>query len=272
MNIDVSKAETVDSPECISCMECVSACPTKKGTLVPSLGGRALKAGKVVALGLGIYLGAAAVGQALGLLRFSAPSLGELSSKGLLKVEDIKGSSTYAAVAESFGVELERLYREAGVDPQKVPPETMLKDTGRLAGIEGFEADAVRVAVARILGLPYAGEDAGLPSADPAVAAPQAAASPAAAVPSAAPPASGAASTATGAESDRPAAALIVPADFALEGTMSVAEIAGALKADEAAVLAKLGLPAAFPLDRPLRDLKDEYGYTMADLKERIKR
>jgi ferredoxin len=262
MNIDVSTAQAVKSPECISCMECVTACPTKKGTLATTLGGKVVKIGLVVALGFGIYLGAAAVGQVIGMLRFSAPSLTQQASAGTLRVEDIKGSSTYASVAQSFGIELERLYREVGIDARKVPPETMLKDTGKLAGIDGFEADAVRIAVAKILGVPYSGEKGDLALANQEAAAPAAVTAPAAQKPAVQ-------------ASPKPAAAaeaaLVVPADFALEGTMSIDEIAKALSSSPAAVIKKLGLPTDIPVDKPLRDLKDQYGFTMPDLKAKIK-
>ena len=246
MNIDVSHGDAINSPECISCMECVTVCPTKKNTLVTTLGGKAVKVGLIVALGFGIYFGAAAIGQALGMLRFSAQSLQEKASLGTLKVEDIKGSSTYASVAASYGVDLERLYRESGVDSKLVPPDTMLKDTGKLAGIDGFEADTVRVAVAKILGIPYAGESG--------TAAP-AAVKPATVQPTTTPTAS---------------AALVVPADFVLEGTMSINDIAKALNATTVAIIAKLGLPADIAVDKPLRDMKDQYGYTMPTLKEKF--
>jgi ferredoxin len=248
MNIDVSKPDAVTSPECISCMECVIACPTKKSTLATTLGGKALKVGTIVAIGFGIYLGAALVGQAVGMLRFTAPSLKEQASAGTLKVEDIKGSSTWRSVADSFGIELERLYREAGVDPNKVPPDTMIKDTGTLAGIDGFEADAARIAVAAIIGAPYIGEKGDLAPAQP-VAAPEK-------------PAAAAGSV---------QGALVVPADFALEGTMSINDIAAALGSSAAKIIEKLGLPADIPADTPLRDMKDKYGYSLPSLKEKIK-
>lgn len=249
MNIDVSHAGAIDSPECISCMECVTTCPTRKNSLVTTLGGKAVKVGIIVALGFGIYLGAAAIGQAAGMLHFVAPSLNQLSSKGTLDVVDIKGSSSWGAVAESFGLDLERLYRAVGVDGSKIPADTMLKDTGKLIGVESFEADAVRVAVARILGVPYAGENGDLTTAAPAAEAAPSAATPAAAT-----------------------AAFTVPADFALEGTMSIADLGAILKTTNQAIIAKLGLPAGIPVDKPLRDLKDQYGFTMTDLKERIKK
>jgi ferredoxin len=261
MNVEVATAEKINSPECIACMECVTSCPTKKRTLSTTLGGKAVKTGLVVVIGLALYLGAALVGQGLGMLRFSAKSLQEQASTGMLKVEDIKGSSTYAAVAQAFGIELERLYRELKLDDKKVPPETMLKDTGKLAGIDGFEADAVRVAVAKILGVPYAGEKGDMA---PAAAKTEAQAQGAAQSPPAADKAAPAAASAT-------AAALTVPSDFVLEGTMSIDDVAKALNAKNTAVIAKLGLPADIATDKPLRDMKDQYGYTMPDLKAKIK-
>jgi hypothetical protein len=124
----------------------------------------------------------------------------------------------------------------------------MLKDTGKLAGIEGFEADTVRKAVAKILGLPYAGEGGTTTPATPDTTVP---ATPKPAI----------------AEQSQ----LIVPSDFVLEGTMSINDIATALKASTAAIVAKLGLPADIALDKPLRDMKDQYGYSMTTLKEKIK-
>jgi ferredoxin len=271
MNVEVSTASTVSSPECIACMECVTSCPTKKRTLSTTLGGRRVGTWLVAGIGIGLYVAAALVGQGLGMLRFSPKSLQEQASAGALKVEDIKGSSTWATVAQSFGIDLDRLYREAGVDPKKVPPDSMLKDTGKLAGIAGFEADAVRMAVARIIGVPYAGEKAAAPAPAPAqTAAPQKAAGaepvpkPAAAAAPAQAPAQPAAA------SQKAAPALVVPADFALEGTMSIADVAAALGASTAAVAAKLGLPPDIPTDQPLRDMREEYGYSMPDLKARI--
>jgi len=252
-------------------MECVTACPTKKSSLVTTLGGKVVKIGIVVAIGFAIYLGAAAIGQATGMLRFTAQSLQEKAATGALKVEDIKGSSTYAAVAASYGVELERLYREAGIDPKVVPPETMLKDTGKLAGIAGFEADTVRKAVARILGIPYAGEGGATTPATPGTAVPSASpaaipAAPTTTQPAAAAPAKPAVPTpqavlATAKPAGAEQGALVVPADFVLEGTMSINDIAKALNASIAAIIAKLGLPADIAVDKPLRDMKDQYGY-----------
>lgn len=288
MNIDVSHPGEVKSMECIGCLECVTVCPTKVKSLETTLAGKPVKIGAIVAIGLAIYFGALGIGRLTGFAEFSAPTLEQLAEHGTLKVEDIKGSSTWGQVAESFGVELAQLYREAGVDSSKVPAETRLKDTGALIGAD-FEADTVRIAVAKILGIPYSGEggeakteesavaaaaapaSAPVMSAGPATTQPAAAAAPAAAPAKAASPVATAAPAAAAAAAVTPAAAaLVVPEGFALEGTMTVAEVAAALKASPAAVIAKLGLPADAPLDKTLREMKDQYGYTMPALKERF--
>lgn len=259
MNIDVSTAGTVSSAECIACMECVTACPTKKNTLEATLAGKPVKARTIVIAGFAIFLAAALIGQTAGMLHFVAPTLQSMAEKGTLKVDDIKGSSTYESVAESFGIELERLYREVGIDRKTVPPDTMLKDTGKLAGIAGFEADAVRVAVAKIIGVPYAGESGNLAQ-DKAVA--QAKTNDSDKSPT---------TVKADGSAEKHESTLQVPLDFALEGTMTIAEVAKALNSTIAAVIAKLALPADIPVDRPLRDMKDQYGYSMPALKEKIK-
>jgi len=253
MNIDVMKPDAVNSAECIACFECVTTCPTKKGTLKTFLAGKPVKMGILALIGLGLYVGTLGIGHLTGLVRFNPIPLSQRAVEGGLMIEDIKGSSTWGEVADSFGVELERLYREAGVDGSKVPSETKLKDTGALIGVKDFEADTARFALAKILGIPYAGENG---AAEPAPSAE--------AVPTAEPaPAAKAVTAEVG-------AAPKAPADFALEGTMTIMDTASALGWTPAQVIGKLGLPVDTPQDKPLRDMKDSYGYTMPALKTRI--
>ncbi len=158
MNIPVMRIDSVDSAECIGCMECVSACPTKKGTLTGFLAGAPVRLGLVALAGVGLYVGVLGAGKASGSIAFTPPTLQERAAAGDLKVEDIKGSSTWAEAAASYGVDLAALYREAGIDAASVPPVTRLKDTGAIIGA-AFEAETVRAAVARLLGVPYAGRE-----------------------------------------------------------------------------------------------------------------
>ncbi len=262
MNVEVSTVQVVNSPECIACMECVTACPTKKPSLVATLAGKAVNLWTPIIIGLAIYIGAALIGQATNMLQFVAPKLTDLASKGNINVADIKGSSTYAEVAAAFGIETERLYRELGLDMKKVPETTKLKDTAALADIEDFETDTVRFAVAKILGVPYEGESAETGTTEKPA---ETSAAPQAQEQQAEP-------TSAKTETAKPAAAAFtVPADFVLEGTMTIQDVAKALSVSTQQVIQKLGLPADIPVDKPLRDMKDQYGYTMTTLKDKIK-
>jgi len=245
MNIDVMHAGTIDSPECIACGECVSACPTKKNTLAVFLAGKKVPLLVIALIGIGVYTVPLALGAFTNTIQFSEPTLKEIAATGDLRIEDIKGSTTYDELSASFGLDLEALFADAGIDPAKVPRGTKIKDTGALIGVADFETDTVRFAAAELLGLPYEGEHEAAPV-DKAPAATDAAAP------------------------DAHQAYIPADGDFALTGSMSIKDIAGALGWAEARVLVKLGLPKDTPLDTPLRDLKDRYGFTMSTLKERI--
>ncbi|MEN6382328.1 MAG: 4Fe-4S binding protein [Rectinema sp.] len=275
MNIDVSTVKTITSPECIGCMECVTACPTKKSTLYTTLAGKKVKTGTIVIVGLAIYLGALGVGALTGKLDFVGPSLTDEATKGTLKIEDIRGSSTWEEIAESFNVSLIELYKAANVDETKVPPDTKLKDTGALIG-RTFEADEVRIALATLLGISYSGENGTTPSSPVQTVQAVETAQSAPAVPEKIIEPTEAAKPATSAEPVAPVApavsegALAVPEGFVLEGTMTIKDIATALNVPEAKVIEKLQLPADISVTTPLRDMKDQYGYTMTALKERF--
>jgi len=246
MNVAVSTSGDVESAECIACLECVDACPAAKGTLVPRLGGKTLRPALVAVLGIALFAVAIGVGQATGFLHFVAPTLQSRAAAGDLSVDNIKGSSTYQAVAEAFGLDRERLYRELGLDPAIVPPETMIKDTAKLTGQADFETDTVRATVARLANLPPpTGEAKPIEEAKPA-------------------------ETAKPMEADT-SPVVVIPATFELEGTMSVSEAALAIGIAESQLLAKLGLPADMPRDKPLRELKDEYGFTLPTLKAKLR-
>jgi ferredoxin len=264
MDIKVAKMDTVKSPECIDCFECVSNCPTGKGKLKAVWAGRAAKLGFIAAAGLGIYVLSIGIGNLLGMAKFGPVSLEVKAKEGAISVTDIKGSSTWAEIAAGFKVDAAELMRASGVDPAKVDAGSMLKSLVGSPEHPDFTPDTARVALARMIGVEYAGEEGeGGEGEGEAMKAKEAAVAPASP-----------AKTAEAAHSGKPAAeataGLTVPADFNLEGTMSIQEVAAALGGSAAQVVAKLKLPAAIPTDKPLRDLKADYGYTMPELKARI--
>ncbi|AEJ19717.1 4Fe-4S binding protein [Gracilinema caldarium] len=267
MNVEVSTVQAINSPECIACMECVTACPTKKPSLVATLGGKVLNLWTVVIIGLAIYVGAVLIGQVTGMLQFVPPKLTDLASKGAINVADIKGSSTFAEVATAFGIETEQLYRELGLDMKKVPETTKLKDTAAVAGIEEFETDTVRFAVAKILGVPYAGES-GEGAEAQTTAKQETEKTNSTSIET---PTQTSVQTAQPVSETKSPTAFVVPVDFVLEGTMTIQDVAKVLSVSAKQVIEKLGLPADIPVDKPLKDMKDQYGYSMGALKEKIK-
>jgi NAD-dependent dihydropyrimidine dehydrogenase PreA subunit len=245
MNIPVDKVDRVDSPECIGCYECVTSCPTKPKSLTAQIGGKVISLGWVILIGLGIYLGTIGVGRLLGMARFGPASLQEKVAVGELQIADIRGSTTWAEIATAFQVDLATLMRAAGIDPEKVPPATKLKDTGAISGQANFETDTARLALASMLGIEYAGETEEETGPKTMPQTPQ---------------------SPTTSNSE----ALIVPSEFSLEGTMTIEEIATELKTSPIAIIQKLGLPKDIPQNRALRDLKDEFGFNMTELKSKI--
>ncbi len=257
MNVQVMASGTVNDSECISCMECVTACPTGKKTLGAFFAGKRVLILAVAIIAVLLYIGTMFVGKVTGTIRYTEPTLTELAKQGALKIEDIKGSTTWGELASSWKVDLNALLAAAGVDPAVVPPETRLKDTAAVAGIPDFEPDTARFAIAGMLGIEYAGEnEVDSDHEATASAAPVASQSPAPAVPAV--------------EAAPAVTALRAPAGFLLEGTMTVRDVAAALGWTENQVLEKLSLSADLPRDRPLRELKDSYGFNMAALKTRI--
>ncbi len=244
MNIPVATLKTITSPECISCFECVSNCPTKKGTLRTTLAGHAVKTGWVIVAGLGIYGLSVGVGHLLGMARFGPASLHEQELGGKLKITDIKGSASWGEIAASFKVDLHELMKDSGIDPAVVPPETKLKETAKLSGKADFTPDTARFALAKMLGVAYAGESGtGM---------------------------SEGAKEAGEAHNNEAAATLTVPADFELEGTMTIQDVASAFGVSTTQVIAKLKLPADIPVDKILKELRSAYNFSMPDLKVRI--
>lgn len=218
MNLPVAQVEVMNSPECISCGECVASCPTKKGTLKMVWAKKAVPVALVAVVGLAIYAGSVGIGHLLGVDRFGPLSLKDQAKAGVLTLEDIKGSTTWGEVEAVFGIPAVQLQRAVGLDPATQTPEILLKASGA-------SPETIREAVGVLLGVPSQG---------------------------------------TLAEPEPSA----VPA-FELEGSMSLKDAAEALgrSADDLKVL--WGLPEAMPVDRPLRDLKADYGFSMPELKEK---
>lgn len=246
MGVKVANVDRVDSPECISCLECVEACPTGKGTLKASFAGKGMKAALVVAIGAAIYLGALAIGRLSGFATFDKPTLASQAAAGTLQVDGIKGSSTYGDVAAAFGIALPDLLAKLELPSDRIAAGTKINQTAAIMGLDYYETDLVRFAVADLKGIAYLGEDAAAESAQ-------------------APAATGGTEA-----SEASVGSIAVPAGYELKGSATVRSLAADLSATEEAVLGKLGLPGDVDRDKPLKDVAASLGIDMIELRSRL--
>jgi ferredoxin len=264
VNLNVSNVKAITSPECINCLECVTDCPTKKDTLFPAIFNKFTRPLTIGILGIVIYIGIIGASKITGYWESVNATLEERAEEGLLTPDDIKGSNTISEVAVSFNLDLNDLYKNLNLDISKVPKTTRLREIKDLIGSETFEAEQVREVVKAMLGmqveesLPAESNVDVLPSernVDTSHAVPKIQQQ------TKNPPDQGE-STEKKNQVDE--------GEFKLEGTMNIHDIAKGLGIPEPEVIKKLGLPNDFPPDRPLRDLREEYGYTIPELRAKI--
>lgn len=157
LNVKVSTATTVTSPECINCNECVNACPVQ-GALEVSAGKqperRTVLSPMMVLGAVGVII-AATIGlaTAAGAFAWTVPSLSETveQSGGTFDVNEIKGRMSFMEISEATGIPAEEFQTRFGISAAEM--ETPIKD---LTATYGFDVHTdVRVFVAEKLGVPY---------------------------------------------------------------------------------------------------------------------
>ena len=163
VNIPIMVTPSVRSAECIGCLTCTTTCPTgKKGTtdegktfLLPAIAGRQIKPAFVGWAGLAIFLGMIGTAQLSGYWRTQPASItAAVTTSGVLDAQAIRGFMTLEDVSKTYSIELDKLYKELGIDEAKVPATSKCKEIGKLLGLSEAEFDTqkVRDAVARLQG------------------------------------------------------------------------------------------------------------------------
>jgi polyferredoxin len=252
VNIDISSKPVIKSAECINCLECVTVCPTKKETLYITIFGKKVRPVIVAVAGLSIYIAIIGTSMITGYWKSADQSLEQKLEQGLLSPDDIKGSNSLKEVADIFKINLDDLYDSLDITKDLVPETTLLKNIKSITQKEEFEAEEVRSIVKEMLGMTV---ETNTEENSPKVVKEE--------------------QNAMGSsniEATNSGKGTIDFKNFQLEGTMSVKDVAKALNVSETEIIYKLELNESIPLDKPLRDLKDEFGFTMPELKERIKR
>lgn len=162
VDIPVARLAVIHSAECIACQSCTTSCPTgKRGTehegktfLHPVIAGRTVSPMWVGIIGIALFAGMIGAAKVAGVWQTSPPTLAAaMASDGALDPANIKGFMTLEDVANTFHVELDKLYGELGFSEQLVPATTKCKEIRGLLGVSEAEFDTqkVRDAVTRLM-------------------------------------------------------------------------------------------------------------------------
>jgi len=144
VNLDVSTSTEVRSAECLSCSQCVLACP-EKGALAsvgPTKKKRSIGSRTAILATVGIFAAVVAAASVTGTFQWSIPTITETVAKtGSFEPEAIKGSDTFAAVAEAAGIPKEPLMERFGLSEAEFAAP--MKEAAHRAD-SGFEVQDVR--------------------------------------------------------------------------------------------------------------------------------
>jgi len=141
MDIEVHKAETVRSSECIACMRCVDVCPGSGTMIAARAVRRRVKPLAVIAVSLVVFFGSLALLDAAGLYRVALPAPEAIAQGEVVRIEDLRGSMTIAEGAAYSGQPLEKFYSLMEI-PANVPKETPLKSVSEY--VPGYDFHAVK--------------------------------------------------------------------------------------------------------------------------------
>lgn len=158
VNLPVSTSSEIRSAECIACNQCVMACPVK-GALevvgpvrVQTAGGgrRAIRSRTYLLATAGVFA-ALILGTSLaGWFQWKVPTITEASERsGSFDAGDIKGSDTFAAVAEAAGVSKEALIERFAITDEEFGGP--IKNVAHRSEA-GFEVQEVRDFVSELRG------------------------------------------------------------------------------------------------------------------------
>ncbi len=150
MNVAVATADEVTSAECISCNECVNACPVPGALEVAAPSGRRASALGSTAVVAAVMVGIVGIATVAGTFDWRQPGLAEAmgreqgsgSGGGSIDVMQIKGYTTLAEVSAATGIPAEEFIAVFGVSTEELGlPLKDLKDK------YGFTPEHVRAFV-----------------------------------------------------------------------------------------------------------------------------
>lgn len=266
-HVDIVHTSVVQDAECNHCLECVAHCPKPqvlslrglRFAMTPAVYGLSLIAG------LFLFIGA---GKVSGHWRTKPETVSFVNASGRLDPGQIRGWMTLGDISGGYGIPLEQLRRAAGL-PESVPADVPLNRIATRFHLD-FEPEAVRDAVAALLGSRTA-DRAADPKAAPAARQPARAAAPAKEQPekkSAPAPAAPAAAPKRAEEAPKKAGD---HEEQQVRGVMTLNEISLKTGVPAGCILERIGVDAAQVNPRvPVRDWIHDAGKTMQDVRDAV--
>lgn len=133
MDIDVATKDRVTTAECISCNQCVAACPQKSALEITSFGKKLGPLG-VLTLVVGLFFGTIAIAQLTDNFDILPPPI---AAGEVIPLAEAKGYFTIEDTATATVLTLEEVYHKLGV-----PKETQLKKISEISPNYSDEAQA----------------------------------------------------------------------------------------------------------------------------------
>jgi ferredoxin len=128
MKINVAGVSIVKSAECISCSQCVIACPSQTNDLQMTIFGKAIKPFAFIIAVIALFFGSLFILDRTGFLRVTIPPVTSvIENSNYIKFVDLRGSMSIEMGAKYVGMELAEFYRIMEI-PKTVPKETWMKD------------------------------------------------------------------------------------------------------------------------------------------------
>jgi polyferredoxin len=220
--IDISHKESVAKAECFSCMECVSACPTKEKSLETSSGKKIINFKNVGILGVAVFIMIVFLTKITGIYSTNPNSLKDILNGN---PSNIRGWMSISDVSEGFDIPKVEIYNALGVSPQELPDDMSIKDSEAHLENQGidFNHDKVGETVGQILGK-------------------------------------------KGLKVEKS------PVTFSFRGHMTITEISSITGLSPEDVIEKLELPEDIPVDRPLKEMGEEYNYDIGVIKSKAEK
>jgi len=146
MNIDVAKAEMVNTAECINCQECTDACP-REGALTNKFSFKKINADKksnlkplqVGIIILLIYFGGIGISAVAGLYNLRPTPI--TAETVIADPDQLKGYMTISEVSSAMGLPLDEIYKRLEI-PRDLSADTTMKEISQ--AVPGFDFHTAR--------------------------------------------------------------------------------------------------------------------------------